>query len=584
MSDADQLQSALEKLRRDPFLRGYVTELGELLRSERGFTPRPAFVETYKGIVVKSLHHLVTEHIRPYFTARIGDKAESEVTYPAAILISYNSNVVGIDNRQRRITDWIPDDLSPVTESARVSEHVRGILEREWLRKTSLRPNIVELHLLAQKRISISGSLPVRLPIYISARALTETNNPKSWIRLGENFLMTDEVEDTEKADYEPPLSQGIFFELPLDELGQKRIGSALSKFVSKLEALQVNKHNSYPGRRIPIEDYEAYGGYLKSLLLYSDSSGVMTPLCLSTIAISDELSNVPLGTAMVIAPYDLDHDMAVGISHLCFDLFSAYYKTEQEASLLRETAFLVTAWVHHEAAHWSRYVSTQADHLTDQIEEITGIEEGFADREVPTTENISKRLSSVTAQLSESSEELKAISIIAMLSTELLKQLGGPTTSVIQPAYFTEKITSLLKLYSHVEATLSVRCKRKFPRALLLICCELVRNADKHLSGKGIVTGKIAIDLEDQADTLSLTVTSEPHASQDAAALEALNNLRDSIHSNLDDYMQKEEQLGGLLIHMLADVMGGRAEWSWVEMGQSRIRVKASCKLSAIR
>jgi hypothetical protein len=558
MSGKDNLKEALEYLRRDPQLRNYVDQLSKLLQNERGLTPRRAFVEAYREIIIQSLHHLSKEHIRRY-SFRASDDSK-----PSVVLVSYNSSVVGMRDSERRITDWHPDSLSSTELSIQIAQHVRQSIEEEWLKKASQRPNVFELHLLAQKRISIEGSLPARLPLYIAA-----AHNPA----LGRSTSVPSG--DQSPADTNRPelgaaeqsiSAQGIFLNLPLINVSREETAQELSNFIMKVRDLQVNKNRPYPEKLIPLEDLAAYGDYLKSLLVYKDSANMPVPLSLCTIAISDELSNLPLGTAMVISSHTFDYQIAIGISHLCLDLFSAFYKIEQEASLLRETAFLITAWVHHEAAHWSHHVKAGADQLAESVEELKGVAQ-------PGNELASK-LAAITNELSSLQDDLTVIATTATISTELLRQLAGPSGSLIESRKFLEKVNTFLKLYDQVKPTVDVAYNQRFPRAVLLACCEFIRNAAKNVSDHLVAPARIAITLNEHSGVLKLQVESEPHDIQNVRALNDLNNRDHRL--TLEDVSSKRDHLGGFLVHLLADFVGGHVSWQWEEIGTNRIRVRA--------
>jgi hypothetical protein len=575
MIEKDNLRTALERLRRDDQLRNAVSEIGELVRRERALTPPESFETTYKSIIIRSLHHLAETHLRNYYESSSGDSINSND--PCLILLSYQSSVIGATERKRRVTDWHPDLLSGETRYDGLSDHVKSVINQAWLKKASLRPNAIELHLLAQKRISLAGSVAIRPPIYLSAG----TPRP-SWLRqgvpLGNTLIILRDEEESTGDNAPAPVA--VYVEIPFAKLETKEIALELSEFVSEVKTVQANKRTPYPGHTVLVEDYEAYGDYLKALLVYPDQSGA-TPMCLCTIAVSDELSNVPLGTAMIISPWALDYSIAAGISHICFDLFSAYYKIEQEASLLRETAFLITAWVHHETAHWSNYVDSQAydiDEIIDHVNTYVGDKVQLNNQ--PSKPSLDFR--ALSERLTEVSKELEAISATATLSTELLKQLGGTSSALIPVEEFCDKVSVFLRLYSHIQATVEPDAQKDVPRALLLTCCEFIRNADKHLADKGAVTGKIHISLGDRAGFPELRVLSEPHDVKRINGLDALNKVRNSGTPDLHEVLSKKEHLGGLLVHMMAKVMGGFAEWTWEPINKTRIRVQARCSLNA--
>ena len=334
MTREDALRDQLNSLRFDKYLREKISEVSTLITNQRAELVS-GFIQSYSQVICEALHRLASTHLQAYYEASF-----ERSPGPAVVLLSYRSSIVGKTDSTRRVTDWRPDSLSEFEHSNALAYHVHKTIDELWIKELATKANF-DLHSLAQKRISIPGFLDMRLPIYLSACQ-------------GTPYWMADRSVKREgyviyRRDAKQKRPIAFFMSLPLQSNNVQLIGQVVQEFVREHRQAQFSTTNPYPKEDLTREQCDAYAAYLNQLMQFEGSEGGIKPLCLCTIAVSDELSNVALGTAMVFSTEAVDQQVAMGIHHICFDLLNALYKIEQEASLLRDLTSLVTAWVRHD-------------------------------------------------------------------------------------------------------------------------------------------------------------------------------------------------------------------------------------------
>lgn len=540
MTHEDALRDQLNSLRFDEHLRKSIYEVGRLITNQRGSGSVKEFTQTYRHVICDALHWLAVTHIKPYYEGSFESSTET-----AVVLLSYRSSIIGQADSARRVTDWQPDRLDESENSIALAHHLYKTIEELWNNKLASKANF-DLHSLAQKRISIPGFLEMRLPIYLSAyQGTTNWMNSPSIERDGYLVFRSDTKQKTQPIAF--------FMDIPSQSQDVQMI---VQQFVRGHRQAQFSIANRYPKEELTPEQCDAYAAYLNELMKFEDSQNGTRPLCLCTIAVSDELSNVPLGTAMIFSTDVVDQQIAMGIHHICFDLLSALYKIEQEASLLRDLASLVTAWVHHESRHWATSVSKYVREIRNHNHDPRSAE-----------------------RFTKIADDLEAVAETAVISTQLLEQFSDTSFQPLTPEGFEQKVKLLMRLKRDVEVSCNIAAEGFIPRGVLLVCCELIRNADRHRALKGEVKGKIVVDLQQQEKNLRLTVISEPHDFTEE--LEKLNSLGRLDSFDIFGVGDVESGLGGILISRLARVLNGTAQWEWEAIENNKIRVKAVFELS---
>ena len=554
MTYEDALRDQLNSLRFDKYLREKISDVRTLITNQRGESVR-GFTQAYNQVICEALHRLAVAHLQAYYDASFESSPG-----PAVVLLSYRSSIIGQTDSARRVTDWQPDSLSKSEQSVALAHHVYKTIDELWNKKLASVANF-DLHSLAQKRISIPGFLDMRLPIYLSA------------CQGATNWMADPSVEREGPVIYRKVAKQkqpiAFFMDLPLQSNNMQRIGRAVQEFVRDHRQTQFSVDNPYPKEELTQEQGDAYTAYLNQLMKFEGSENTVKPLCLCTIAISDELSNVALGTAMVFSTEAVDQQVAMGIHHICFDLLNALYKIEQEASLLRDLTFLVTAWVHHESKNWSKSVTRYVQGIRKHVKELS--KEKSGNQAPPSAERLTKI-----------ADDLEAVAETAVISTQLLEQFSDTGSESLTKEMFEEKVKLLVRLKRDVEVKRNITAEGSIPRGVLLVCCELIRNADRHRAGKGEGKGKMIVELKQHQNTLRLTVTSEPHDLTEGLKKLKAVVLQDSF--DVSGASATKSGLGGILIGRLAKVLNGTARWDWEPIPNDKIRVKAVFELNRDR
>lgn len=524
------IKQELNKLRRSPEIRKYVRDARQALKEGLSMKPADDLPKMYEKVVFDSLHYLAEEHLRAYFEDKF--KGESKA---AIILLSYSSL---LKQPNRRVMDLEPDHLSGGDETLRT--HIKNIISEKWV-PISKRRERLEIHRLAQRPVSPRDGVPQRIPIYISA---FEIKWPEDLIVKG-HFIY-------KIHDEENPV--GAYIHCPLSDVDPALPTHRLRKFVQCLARSQFDQNDRYPIADLPTEEYLSYVDYIRELLLLGTGP---TPLCLCTIAISDDLSDVPLGTAMIFSERVVSPEVATGIREICFDVFNAFYKIESEAYSRRQSSLLLANWVNHEAKNWAAGIRNLAEALENNAQKSGGHE-----------------------YVLETGEDLKALATTIPLTTELLRQIN--LNADPKPlAEFNHEVIQILRAIISKQSTESYHCAidadLRVPRGLLMICMELIRNVQKHNNAAPSTDLKIRVELEKKNGSLVLTVTSSPH--NEAFTESDLTRLNSEKASTL---RLAGNKLGGKLIKNLVEIMGGSIRWDWerIRNGENSIAVKATCEI----
>jgi hypothetical protein len=550
----DLLVSQLKTLRCDPQIRNHILEVDRALKKDLRAQPVSDFLETYIETINAALHTLAREHLAPYYTSvtqrYAGSGKEAAATMledEAFVLLSYNS-ALGMPNS--RVTDLKTDSL--YAHERKMGAHIDSVLqdqERGWL-SIAERNDRLEIHQLAQSPVIPHTGAPVRVSVYI----LSSTGEPV-WLR---DF----DERDGFIFDRSGHIPVGAIFRCSLlsEDIGS--VATELKRFVETFFEKESGGSERYPTDPLTI-GYQAYVEYLKHLLLW-ESGDQTIPLCLCTIAISDELSNVPLGTAMIFSAQPIHPTIATGIHDLCFDLFNAFYKLEITASARQETALLVTNWVSHEATHWALGVKNHTAKLKGR-----------------------KCAQCDSQNVDPTIVELEALATTIDLTTQLTKQMSSREEPRLERPAFNHAVSEILL------AVVPKACQNsytpfseygeKITRALLLVCVELVRNGVRHKCASKMGDVRIEVRAQEDDSGVALIVKSEPHTQDSTDFLAELNALEMfSLDEAYDDKLGK--RLGGRMVKRLMQILGGDVRWEWepVEPGSSRYRVTAICSVPA--
>jgi phosphoglucosamine mutase len=524
---ATVIKRELEELRRNRDIRTFIKEARQVLKEGLPTKASHELPKRYENTIYQTLHHLATEHLRSYFAEKLGGSVNE-----AVILLSYSSL---LKRPNRRITDS-PDRLSGADD---LCSHITKVIDDKW-NLISKRPNRFEIHQLAQSPVCPKDGVPVRVPIYISAVDIP-------W---SDDFVVRPPFVYGKNNERDPVAA---YFYCPFSETDPSEATVLLEQFVESHARAQFDPEETYPAGHLPLEEYTLYLDYLRDLLYLVRGSN-STPLCLCTIAISDELSDVPLGTAMIFSDVAILPEMTTDIRDLCFDVFGAFYKIESESYSRQQTALLLANWINHEAKNWAAGIRNRAKELEKQYNE------------------------GGPAEVFEIGERLKALAVTIPLTTELLRQLDLHADAMPLND-FRDNVKHILRAVINKGSANNFDCSLdsslRVPRGLLVICMELIRNVQKHSIAVPRADVKVKVELEKDNGNLVLIVSSSPHnAATSIPNLESLN----SAHSlALEDGNNK---LGGSLIKSLVSIMGGRVEWRWEPKTapDNQIAVRVTC------
>lgn len=519
----------ISELRFDGMLRGFLREAREALARHLTTTEAGRLPSQYESAVYKTFEHFAQNHLRALYQGLERDNR-------AAALLSYSSLLRKPD---RRLTDLRPVSLT--ADSEHLAAHVGGVLDTTW-KRVAQRPQYLALHRLAQCPIKYGDTISVRIPVYMNACQAQPQwlSVPPDEFALRGPFLFNKTHTEPLAALYSACDS------------AEGSIAPSLQEFVERLAATQEEGGDRYPGPAFPQEEYRVYAEYLTELLGWNDR-GSSCPLHLCTIAISDDLSNIPLGTAMIFSEKAIHPEAATEIHDLCFEVFDGFYKLESELYYRQQTALLVANWVNHEAKNWASDIGVIADRL-------------FALEDIP----------------QDLPNDLVALSKTVPITTELLRQMhlsaGG-----ISIRYFRSNVRymsrCLLKQATVSLDTDAVSPTRDVPRGLLLITMELLRNVVKH-GRRAPADMDVCVSLSEDQGSLILSVKSWPHRG-DIEAITTLDQLNRELVPALMFQPTLNRKIGAAIVKQLVAALGGAVTWRWdpLDTGEEAT-VTATCRI----
>lgn len=533
------LEIQIKALRADAALRDSIARAKDALRDQLAFSSAREALPQYENVIKSALHHLARNHLQDLVKPELapGDKG--------VIVLSYSSRYAS------RVADFeSPDPLDDPEGS--LATHVGAVIEHDWKRALSKIPGMFELHRLAQCRINLQGSPPTRLPIYVSATAKPQ------WLGLY----------DLASAPGFAIKTTNRSVDAALFELGDISDDNDLQRrFIGFVEGYRNAEETKrcYPSVDIAPDKYAAYVIYLKKLL----AAGAER-LCLCTVAISDELSNVALGTAMLFTTVPLRPVTAAAVHAVCFELFNALHMVEARADERHKTASMVAHWVHHEAQHWATQMKGIASCLVSPARlEDTPDEPDEPDAVRPLLDQ------------SELAAELKALADVVPMTTELLRQLNRDITKGIGPQKFTESIQTIFSAIAKQDGYATVvdvdgDWNGNVPYGLVPVALELVRNAVRYR----VTTGgnkHIAVALKESGHFLCLRVSSEPQLRLNLSKIESLNAIDETEHLELGTDLRLT---GSMLVKRIVRILGGDVHWQARSRADGQLVVTATCNI----
>jgi hypothetical protein len=289
---------------------------------------------------------------------------------------------------------------------------------------------------------------------------------------------------------------------------------------------------------------YEGYERYINQLLGWSRG------LWLCTVAVSDELTDLPLGTAMVFSENAPEPEIAARINALCFEVMNAIEKIERLALNLSDTSKALAAWVNHEAKGWFSVLDQQLIQMRRLTKKLSP-DAHEATQPEGTGPAVRDRLVAIHDRL----HDLKTY---APNVIELLNHFTGTESGQITGRAFEEQVSAYIRskeLTPEVEVAVG---DVKIPKALVIIAFEFIRNARKRREVKGGAF-TLRVRLTKRFDAVVLEVSSAPHASRHGERLELCNqHAKDYSAGRLADFKAAMER-GNKLGH-----------WSVIRMAQA--------------
>jgi hypothetical protein len=321
-----------------------------------------------------------------------------------------------------------------------------------------------------------------------------------------------------------------------VDATSEETVATTLGAFTQSWQNLAQGETN------VGHEDIANYAPYLKGLI--DGTAGECTGFV--TTAISDELSNVPLGTLMLFSREPIDPSIVQSLQHLSFDLFGALYKTEQESVIRHNLTALMVTWMYQEATDWS-------ERLRDAVRTLQGANAARAGL-----------------------KPLEALAETAAAPIELFKQIVGVSATGVTGEQFRQMVEATFD-------SVSLPLSRKFsmdglpviPRYLALICLALIRFASRSIVEDHAQKPSIDVRLKRTGDKLRLWIESSPHY-EDAELEEALTIMNYSYRQAKDVELLRGAHLELRLIWHVLLMKNGRIEGAVVKEGSMTVEVTA--------
>jgi hypothetical protein len=264
------------------------------------------------------------------------------------------------------------------------------------------------------------------------------------------------------------------------------------------------------------------------------------------TTAISDELSNVPLGTLMLFSREPIDPSIVLSLQHLSFDLFGALYKTEQESVIRHNLTALMVTWMYQEAADWS-------NRLREAVRTL---------REKKAAQPALK--------------SLEALAETAAAPIELFKQIVGVSVTEVPTDQFRRMVESTFESLSMpLDGTLSIDGLPSIPKYLALICLALIRFAARLLVEDRTKSASIDIGIERKGEKLRLRMKSSPHY-QDQELEDAVRMMNYPYKQAKDVELVPGPSLELRLIWHVLLMKDGRFEQALAEADSMTVEVRA--------
>lgn len=538
---APSIVECLDDLRHDEQLWEAIHAIEETAAAwKAGLRPSLELVRGHHTAVRAALQVLSENYLARFFQS---------LDQPAVILLNYQSALSASGEDGIRIADAEPRPLtSHLPETMALVEHVRRVLDREWphIRKA---PNYFQLHRLAQLRVSLPGGSPRRTPVYVSPSPTRPTwadrlkpTNPPGLLHNGQNRPSV--------ALYCPAAPGGITIE-------------GLRVFALGVASHQQQVHR-YPDAST---SYEGYERYINQLL------GWNRGIWLCTVAVSDELTDLPLGTAMIFSEKAPEPEIAARINALCFEVMNAIEKIERLALNLSDTSKALAAWVNHEAKGWFSVLDQQliqlrrlTRRLFPEVQEATQPEEKPPD---------------VRGQLETIHDRLHDLKTYAPNVIELLNHFTGKEAGQITGGAFREQVSAYIRSKEVAPAVEVAVGDLKIPKALVIIAFEFIRNARKRREVKG---GEftLRVRLSQRFDAVVLEVHSAPHASRHGGRLELCNqHAKDYSAGRLSEFkaaMDRGNKLGHWSVIRMAQAIEAESPaWRVVTRTDGYLSVTAS-------
>jgi len=543
----DILLNQLSCLRADANIRDFLAKAEAALRSERWLMSAIEPPRAYSQVVKEAVHCLARDHIA-FYVADFFREGGSAVP-PTTALVSFSSSF-GVP--RARLTDYKCDALSTCNDAQFVPRLERE-LKTGWQEGLAQASRRFELHELAQRRVRMESSPAARIPVYVcpcttqpswldtSGGSGDEQLNQKNY-SLCASHLILDRSRNA-------PVASLIC--LPLHDLAQSSARlEAAYQYLKNIED-PGEKSIDDPNRELERTHYDAYVSYLSKLLNYGTPQ-VPSHLCLCTIAVSDELSNLRLGSVMLFSEDPCLPLLAAGIHDLCHDFFDALYKIEMAAHIRQETSLSVTRWLAHEVSNWASCLANAVKPVEDALKQDDVRREGKVKVEAVRT----------------CTDNVRAVAISLPSTADFLRQFMRNANATVLIQEFEAKLHMAFSAQApaYVERlTFTSRMVpgKTIPVGLLLAALELTRNAYANKDQYLAKDWRVSVDLFEERGSLVLQVDSAP---QDE---DGIRKLRDAVRG-ADG---AERGLGIRLIKQVVATLGGALTTEGDEPGRGIIR-----------
>jgi hypothetical protein len=457
----DIIQDNITEIRENPEFHRLIKEIKGELNSALYVREWNDLSENFKSKIAKVLTVLGEKHLAKYWQECKG-KMKDEVSDVCFALISYTSIVRTFSDESSIRVPNHPDYLTiPLTRiNASIKKNLDMVLKKYWKEKILPKKNHIEIHKVAQLKYRFEAQGEKHLFIYVNSTSHGKLPETELW----ERFIITDSfLYDHEKKS---PDAAVFFFPENKEELPLK-----LHSFFQQLQKhidISDSVITGIPQQGQENEPYRDYADYIGRLLSGPSSNHDIKSesLCLCTIAVTDELSDIPLGTVMLFTDRIVPPGVAIGLHDLCFELFDALHKLESDIQQRHKTAWLLSNWTDHELAHWHM----DAERIAGRLDEC----------ECPSKNNNIRELAQ---ELRDLAIEVKRCGQLFALYQEQGVNIDSEEFRKEIEAVLRKRTKAIGRSKDSYELSIELPEWGRIPAVLLPVTVELIRNAFRHSS-----------------------------------------------------------------------------------------------------